>query len=51
MALIREALRTRPWPAIWPIRPESPIWNAIPTKFNNAFPYQRDAMSGGTCTT
>lgn len=25
-----------------------PIWNSIPTKFNNAFPYQRDAMSGGS---
>jgi hypothetical protein len=24
------------------------VWNALPTKFNNAFPYQRDAMSGGS---
>lgn len=25
-----------------------PIWNALPSKFNNAFRYQRDAQSGGS---
>ncbi len=48
MEIAREALPEKELVRYLADPARKPIWNTIPAKFNNAFPYQRDAMRGGT---